>query len=247
MELRPLMEEAVRSAGRIIRENFNTDITATLKDGGKSIVTKVDGECEEVIISLLNKHTSYKILAEESGLSGTDSEYKWIIDPLDGTTNFSRGIPFFCVSLGLFKGNVPEKAAIYAPLTDELFYAEKGGGAYLNGQPLRSAPASKYVVAGFEKIMTDARIAVAVQKMSNLCSTGKSYGSTALDLAYVASGKLDCCLLAGSSLWDVAAGVLIAEESGYAVTNWKGEPWTPNQPILVCKKELHARIVDALR
>ena len=222
---------AAREAGKIILRN--TDKLDRLKIEVKAqndFVSQVDLKAEEVILETLQKaYPDHGIIAEESGKQNEGSEYQWIIDPLDGTTNFLHGFPQYAVSIGLqYKGRM-EIAVIYDPVKNELFTAARGDGAQLNGRRLRVSP---------QKGLKGALLGTGFpfkqpQHLDTYLETFKAVhpeaagirraGSAALDLAYVAAGRLDGFWEIGLNSWDMAAGVLLVREAGGIVTDFSGE------------------------
>lgn len=223
--------KAARRAGSIInRASHDVDLLKVTAKRQSDFVTEVDRAAEAAIIEVLQEaYPDYAILAEESGESG-DSEYQWIIDPLDGTTNFIHGFPQFSVSIALaHKGQVTQ-AVVYDPTRNELFTASRGRGAFLNERRIRVSKRAKFQEAligtgfpyrAFEHI--DAYMAIfreLVQKTAGL----RRPGSAALDLAYVACGRTDGFFEIGLSPWDMAAGTLLVSEAGGLVSDLAGEP-----------------------
>jgi myo-inositol-1(or 4)-monophosphatase len=225
--------DAAKTGGAFLKQNLGKVRSIERKGGEeKNLVTEIDKGSEALIIEHIRKHfPGHDILAEESGTkNAAKSDYRWIIDPLDGTTNFTHGFPVFCVSIGLEKNGHLELGVIYDPNTDELFTAERGKGAFLNGKRIRISTTEKLgsslLVTGFpyniaenphkavERFVSFLMKAQAVRRM----------GSAALDLAYVACGRFDGFWEVALHPWDMAAGVLIVEEAGGKVTNFAGGP-----------------------
>jgi myo-inositol-1(or 4)-monophosphatase len=234
--------DAARRAGTIAADRYER-IERIMPKSAHDVVTEVDTLAEELIIaSLRAAFPTDHILAEESGSTAaagpTDGatvtaaadaggdERLWIIDPLDGTVNYANGIPFFCVSIGLAIGGRPRLGVLFDPVHDEIFCAVDGGGATLNGHPVRN-PAkeqmSDMVVSLALPAYGTARRQQAIKKRVRVTRT---MGSAALSLVYVANGRFDGFVQPGGmSLWDVAAAGLIASEGGATVTDAKGGPW----------------------
>lgn len=222
---------AARAAGREISKAYGQSHTLEIETKSEhDFVTSVDKAAEHAIIATIRKsYPKHSILAEEAGvLLGEDSDYQWIIDPLDGTTNFIRGIPHFCISIALAVKGITQHAAIYDPLRDELFTASRGAGAQLNGFRTRVAPAKsldgtllatgfpfrmKHIYPDYQKVF-----ASLFEEAADI----RRAGSAALDLAYVACGRLDGYWEAGLKAWDTAAGELLVRESGGLVTDFAG-------------------------
>jgi myo-inositol-1(or 4)-monophosphatase len=221
--------KAARRAGNIInRATRNLDIVAVKEKAANDYVSDVDREAEQAIIrTLLEAYPDHSILAEESGAAGK-SEYQWIIDPLDGTTNFLHGFPQYAVSIALSHRGVVTQAVIYDPAHNDLFTATRGRGAYLNDQRVRvskriqlkaSLIGTGFPFKQFEHI--DAYFAMLRDMMKHTASVRRA-GAAALDLAYVAAGRLDGFWELGLSPWDMAAGALMITESGGLVGDLEG-------------------------
>ncbi len=241
--------KAARAAGEIQKKHYGTKINIESK-GKNGIVTQADKEAEEIILSVLSEKYNYGVVAEESGTAYNESGYYWVIDPIDGTTNYSRQIPFFCVSIALFKHDQPEAAVIYQPLSDELFYAHKNQGAYMNDkQLLRGEPEEPVLIdcnKGRGKKAKE-KYLKALEHIPDEYTDTVIFGSSALELAYLAAGRVDCFITYGDELYDVAAGILIARETGCLVSNWNGNPWTPDDPdLVVAPPKLHNELVGYL-
>ena len=221
--------KAARRAGGIInRAGRNLDVIAVREKSANDFVSEVDREAEKAIIQTLREaYPAHSILAEESGASGT-SEYQWIIDPLDGTTNFLHGFPQYAVSIALSHKGVITQAVIYDPGNNDLFTATRGAGAYLNDSRLRVSKRlqlkSALVGTGFpfkEHKHLDAYMAMLRDIMQNTAGVRRA-GSAALDLAYVAAGRLDTFWEIGLAPWDIAAGSLLITEAGGVVSDLQG-------------------------
>ena len=223
---------AARDAGKIqviaFRDRSNLQIS------NKSLgdyVTEVDKECERVILETLKTaYPDHAFLGEESGESGKkDAEYTWVIDPLDGTTNFIHGIPQFAVSIALLKNGQPLHAVVYHAMANELFTATKGKGAYLDSRRIRVSGCNSMqdalLATGFpfrEGDNYDAYIKSMKVMMEKTCGL-RRIGSAALDLCWTACGRFDGYWEKGIKIWDIAAGALIAREAGAFVTDFSGE------------------------
>ncbi|VAW61200.1 Inositol-1-monophosphatase [hydrothermal vent metagenome] len=222
---------AARDAGNIILRNIDKlDRIKIEVKAPNDFVTQVDLKAEEVILEALQKaYPDHGILAEESGRQNEDSDYQWIIDPLDGTTNFLHGFPQYAVSIGLQHKGRMEVAVVFDPIKNELFTAARGDGAQLNGRRLRVTQ---------QKGLRGALLGTGFpfkqpQHLDTYLETFKAVhpevagirraGSAALDLAYVAAGRLDGFWEIGLSAWDMAAGVLLVREAGGIVTDFSGD------------------------
>ncbi len=222
--------EAARKAGEVIVPYFQSVGLAREMKDDKSFVTKADCEAEEIIIKIIKeKFPDHSILAEESGEEKTASPYQWIIDPLDGTANFLNGIPFFAVSIGVYKNGIPEAAAVYNPVTREFFSAAKGRGAFFNGTKVvvsKQTAGEGLVTFGLSKLMADrehfTKVFVGLEKVFN---KRRHLGVTALEMSYIARGGIEATVSFGSKIWDHAAGAVILLEAGGTITDFSGAPW----------------------
>lgn len=210
-----IMINAVTKASRgLVRDFGELDNIKVSRKGSNDFLTSADLRSEKVIIQELTKvRPDYSILSEESGLQvGENKEYCWLIDPLDGTVNFVRGIPFWCISLALKRGDSVIAGVVYDPLRNECFFAEEGKGAFLNNRRLRLAPVHYLdeALVSFSGVKSSV-----VAKIFASCLSGRKVGSQAISLAYVAAGRFDAFVrLDGTNSWDTAAGTLIATEAG---------------------------------
>jgi myo-inositol-1(or 4)-monophosphatase len=224
--------DAVRQAGAIQMAGLGRAIEIR-KKGTIDLVTEIDLAVERMIRALVaTRHPDHDILAEElGGPSGPRSRYCWIVDPLDGTTNYAHGLPLFCCSVALEVDGVLEVGAIYDPTRDELFTAERGKGAYLNGVRLRVSETSTLIdsllVTGFPYAVQE-QLRELVGLFSAFVAESRAVrrlGSAALDIAYVAAGRMDGFWEQGLNAWDIAAGVLLVQEAGGRVTGLEGGPF----------------------
>lgn len=222
--------QAVLLAGDLLRKGFGTKFKVFSKSHHHDMVTEFDSAAEKAIISTVKEHfPDHAILAEESGASGNpEAPITWIIDPLDGTTNFARNLPIFCVSVAAVdkKGHAL-CGAVYQPLNGELFLAQRGHGAYLNGSRLHVSTVPKYEKAlgstGFPyDLEKKSRLIEHFATMASLGNPIRGIGSAALSLAYVAAGRFDAYWGTNLQPWDFAAGKLLVEESGGLVTGQNG-------------------------
>jgi len=222
--------KAARRAGQIIsRASLDVDLIKVTSKRTNDFVTEVDKAAEAAIIGILREaYPEHAILAEESGASG-ESEYQWIIDPLDGTTNFIHGFPHFAVSIGLAHKGVMTQAVVFDPMRNELFTASRGRGAFLNDRRLRVSKRTKFQEAllgtgfpyrVFEHI--DPYLGMFRDLMRQTAGIRRP-GAASLDLAYVAAGRLDAFWELGLAPWDMAAGTLLITEAGGLVGDLTGE------------------------
>ena len=248
---------AARSAGSIInRAALDLDVLKVASKGTNDFVTEVDQAAEEAIIStLLEAYPGHAILAEESGRQrgSKHSDYLWIIDPLDGTTNFIHGFPVYAVSIALaFRGKV-EQAVVYDPTRNDLFYASKGKGAYLNDRRLRVSKRTRLsdslIGTGFPFRKGDnfKRYLKMFEEVMQQCAGMRRPGAAALDLCYVAAGWYDGFFETGLSPWDVAAGSLMITEAGGLVGNFTGESdFLYQREVVAATPRIYGQLVQML-
>ncbi len=247
--------QTARDAGRLLAERFGRTLRITNKSE-LDLVTESDLASEKLIIDRIKTyHPRHAILAEESGVSGPahgDDEWRWIIDPLDGTTNYAHGYPCFCVSIGLEHKGRMELGVVYDPMRDEIFTAERGQGASLNGRRIEVSPvdslAGALLCTGFPYDVRER--SEFARHFANFIMNAQGVrrdGAAALDLANVACGRFDGFWEEGLKPWDVAAGSLLVEEAGGRVSKYDGSPlsiYTP--PILASNGLLHEEMMRVL-
>ena len=210
---------AARAAGQLLKENFGGvlnvnafaahDIKLELDERAQALITEI----------ILERHPEHAILGEEGTAGNQGSEFEWIVDPLDGTVNYFYGIPHFCVSVAVRRGEEILAGVVYDPMREELFATEVGQAATLNGRPIAASTREKLgdaiVSVGLAKVAQTIDLGLPVlQDLIHRVRKTRMMGSAALDLAYVASGRLDAYIEAGVSIWDVAAGVLLVRNAG---------------------------------
>jgi myo-inositol-1(or 4)-monophosphatase len=222
--------EIAREAGKVLAEELERPPAIAYK-GEFDLVTQADRRSESVIVSGLQKYfPEHAVAAEEGTGKETASEFRWHVDPLDGTTNFAHGYPCFCVSMALARRNELLLGVIYNPVYNELFTATRGEGAFLNGKRIRcskiNALKNSLLCTGFPNHDRQAHPNIHYYWDFTLRSHGvRRDGSAALDLASVASGRFDSFWEFGLKAWDTAAGVIMVEESGGKITDLKGQPY----------------------
>jgi myo-inositol-1(or 4)-monophosphatase len=237
--------KAARRAGAIInRAARDLDLLTIARKGHSDFVTEVDRAAEQAIIEILRRaFPDHAILAEESGASSGSagrSEYTWIIDPLDGTTNFIHGFPQYAVSIALRHKDLLTQAVIYDPSKNELFTATRGRGAYLNERRIRVSKraqmADALIGTGFPfRELASLEEYLAMFREITKCTAGiRRAGAAALDIAYVAAGRLDGFWEIGLSPWDMAAGALLVQEAGGLVGDFRGDPGYLESGRIVC-------------
>lgn len=221
---------AAQSAGKLVRESIGTITPDNIQNKRPfDYVTAVDKACESLIIDLIRRHyPDHEILAEESGSSLQKNSFRWIIDPLDGTTNFIHHFPHSGVSIALEQEDEIILGVVYDPYRDELFFAEKGGGAFCNGKAItvskHASPNHCLIATGFpfkEKGLIERYLSV-LSSIFMAVSGIRRTGSAALDLTYVACGRFDGFFELQLSLWDIAAASIIVREAGGKITDFEG-------------------------
>lgn len=249
---RELIESVAREAGILLRERLHEDHTVGYK-GENDLVTETDRLSEALILRRIAEvFPDHAILAEESPERHTGSDFRWIIDPLDGTTNYAHGFPFFCVSIALEVEGVVRLGAVYNPIQDEFFLAQKGAGARLNGRPMavsRTNELSRSLLGtGFPYDIRENRNNNLnyFRTMAKRAQAIRRPGSAALDLAYVAAGRFDGFWELKLSPWDTAAGWLLITEAGGIVTDLTGAPYGLSSLHLLASNGLIHREMLAL-
>jgi myo-inositol-1(or 4)-monophosphatase len=245
---------AARIAGEYQKSRFSSTLDIEMK-GDKNLVTEVDKESERLIVEhLLSRFPGHDIIAEEGNYLQSDSPCRWIIDPVDGTTNYAHGYPWFCTSIGLERKGEMIAGVIYNPIYDELFTASKGGGSYLNGNRLsvstRTPLNNSLLGTGFPyDCATDPANNFANFIAFQKCARGiRRAGAAALDLACVAAGRLDGFWELKLKAWDVAAGVLMVCEAGGMVTTFDGSAYDVfNDKIVASNGLIHDELIYMLK
>jgi myo-inositol-1(or 4)-monophosphatase len=249
------LERLARQAGAILRAGYNKEHQVNYK-GVIDLVTEMDHESEAFLLGeIQGKFPDHHIFTEESGVIEGNDEHIWFVDPLDGTVNYAHHIPIFTVSIGYALRGVLMLGVVYDPMRDEMYTAERGQGAYLNGSPVHVSEATELqkslLVTGFPYDAWDTR----QDNFANFVHFAKRsqgvrrLGSAALDLCYVAAGRFDGFWEMSLKPWDVAAGALIAEEAGARVTNVNGDPdyISPPQSVIAAAPGIHARMLQELK
>jgi myo-inositol-1(or 4)-monophosphatase len=245
--------QAVRESGAIQREWLGKDKKVELK-GEINLVTEVDRICEQRIIEIIKEaHPQHNILSEETPMPEGSSSFRWIIDPLDGTTNYAHGYPFFCTSIALELEGEIVLGVIYDPLLDELFTAQQGEGAFLNGERIAVSATERLTEAlictGFPYDLRESPVNN-LDHFNHFIMEARAIrrdGSAALDLCYVAAGRFDGFWELKLYPWDVAAGKLLVEEAGGVVTDFEGGPLDIyGQKTLASNRKIHEEMIRVL-
>jgi myo-inositol-1(or 4)-monophosphatase len=251
-----LAVEAALEAGRFLKANVGKIKTIERKGGQETnLVTEIDRKAEQIIIGRIKeKYPDHDFLGEESGSADVKSEYKWIIDPLDGTINYTHGVPVFCVSIGLEHNGEIILGVVYDPNLDELFTAEKGKGAYLNKKRIEVSKKTRLIesliVTGFPYDIRDNPDPVVAHFRNFLAEAQaiRRLGSAAIDLCYVAAGRFDGFLEGMLNPWDMAAGVLMVTEAGGKWTDFRGLPSSVyGKQMLATNTLIHDQMLAVLK
>jgi len=220
-----------KEAGEVIRNGFGENLKIEFKTGDNNLVTNIDKAAEKIILDFVKlEYPTHSIIAEESGTKQKSSDYTWVIDPLDGTTNFAHGLPIFAVSIGVQKKDKTIAGVVYDVISDKVYAAEKGSGTYVNGNKImvtkNNTLSESLVVTGFPyDIKKDLDETVKVFTQFLLKTRGvRRLGSAAMDFCYVASGVFDGFWESGLNPWDVCAGMLLVKEAGGTNSDFMGNP-----------------------
>ena len=254
-----VMVKACRKAAKILIRDFGEveKLQVSLKGPG-DFVTVSDKRVEKILIDELQRaRPNYSILSEEIGLIKKDEEFKWIIDPIDGTANFLHGIPHFGISIGLEHNKEIICGIIYDPIKNEMFFAEKGNGSYLNDQRMRVSARSKLMDCiiftggpSFKSNDEDKKLSLKeYEKFSSKIGTPlRKMGSASLDMAYVAAGRCDGFWQRNLNYWDIAAGIILVKEAGGFVTDFNGnDKYIENKNILVTNSKINEQMIEILK
>ncbi len=247
--------DAAKEAGKFLRESKGKSLKIENKSSSIDPVTQIDKQAEKIIIDTIKgRYPDHAILAEEGGESDDISEYRWIIDPLDGTVNFTHGLPIYCVSIGLeYKGAIIA-GAVYEPNVDDLYTAERGKGAFLNGKRIRVSDNDRLIdsilITGFPYDIHD-NPDNTIGRFTDFLMEAQAIrrlGSAAIDLCYIAAGYGDGFWEAFIKPWDIAAGMLLVEEAGGKVTDFDGKPiGADSQRILATNGKIHDIMLNVLK
>ena len=251
------MVKACRKASKTLIRDFGEieNLQVSLKGPG-DFVTNCDKKVEKILIDeLLKARPSYSILSEEIGEINNDDSFKWIIDPIDGTSNFLHGIPHFAISIGLEHNKEIVCGIIYDPIKDEMFTAEKGNGSYLNNQRMRVSSRSKLenciiFTGGPKRNSKDRDLALKEYNKFSLkvLVPIRKFGSAALDMAYIAAGRCDGFWQRNLNYWDIAAGIILIKEAGGFVTDFNGnDTYIENKTILATNSRINKEMIEVLK
>jgi len=245
-----------RAAKTLIRDFGEIENLQVSVKGPGDFVTASDKKVEKIIIEeLLKARPNYSILSEETGKISNDESFKWIIDPIDGTSNFLHGIPHFAISIGLEHNKEIICGIIYDPIKDEMFTAEKGNGSYLNNQRIRVSARSKLkdcliVTGGLKRNQKERDLALKeYDKFSSSVDIPvRKMGSASLDMAYVAAGRFDGMWQRNLNYWDIAAGIILIKEAGGFVTDFNGnDAYVEKKTILATNSRINKEMIEVLK
>ena len=251
------MVKACRKASKTLIRDFGEieNLQVSIKGPG-DFVTNCDKKVEKILIDeFLKARPNYSILSEEIGEINNDDSFKWIIDPIDGTSNFFHGVPHFAISVGLEYNKEIVCGIIYDPIKDEMFTAEKGNGSYLNNQRMRVSSRSKLedcmiFTGGPKREAKNKELALKeYYKFSTKILTPlRKLGSASLDMAYVAAGRCDGFWQRNLNYWDIAAGIILVKEAGGFVTDFNGEnEYIENKTILATNAKINEEMIEVLK
>jgi len=226
---------AAKEAGTLIKQGFDGSLApeSTFKQENDTlqVVTDFDAAAEKLILDQLKQaFPDHAFFSEEIGDDHIESDYRWVVDPIDGTSNYARQIPFFCISIGLTYKGEPILGVVYQPITDELFTAERGKGAFLNGKEIKVANVSELnkafitVDRGKSQYEKERFVNIVVELTKHIRSM-RMPGSGALQTCYVACGRFDAAIFNGLSFYDVAAAAIIAQEAGAQISDFSARTW----------------------
>jgi len=245
--------EAAQRAGQVIAEHYPAGRTLTSK-GGRDFVTDTDTAAEAIILDLVRaRFPDHTILSEETGGSGISRGYTWVVDPLDGTTNYAHRLPVFAVSIGVLEGGEPLIGVIRDPLREQTFVAERGRGARLNGVPVHVSQVARlgHAMIGMDWGYTDdarKQVLARLERVTPRCGVPRTLGSATLALAYVAAGWMDAYFHVTLGPWDTAAGMLLVAEAGGRCTTLEGDPYRVDLPgCLATNGLIHEELLAVMR
>jgi myo-inositol-1(or 4)-monophosphatase len=260
---RDILQEALFKGGKVLLDHLGKTTRATRKESISSVVTEADLASESAILEvLLKSNEAYNVISEEAGYVHRQSEYTWVVDPLDGTSNFAAGLPWFGVIIALFKGANPILGGMYVPVDQQLYLAEAGSGASRNGKPIsptRSTTLSEQLVSySFDFSEDPKKTSSEMQLMASLSRKVRNIRSTnsLVDFCYTADGRMGAALNQTTKIWDIAVPWLLIREGGGTVTDINGreiqfklsaDALNQNYTILACGAGLHQGILQSIQ
>jgi myo-inositol-1(or 4)-monophosphatase len=250
-------EEAARAGGKVLRGRLHdADLQVAYKDGRANIVTIADTESQRAVCGVIaGAFPDHAIIGEEGTSTGADTGHAWYVDPLDGTTNYAHGLPFFCVSVALRSHGATVAGAVFDPLHDELFSAARSEGAFVNGTPLRPSAVTRLdraLVVAQAQTVDDGEIrayAALVERLMRVAGGVRSLGSPALALCSIAAGRLEAYCEYAMDPWDILAGQLILQEAGGRLTTFSGAAHATAErtDIVATNSHIHDELINALK
>lgn len=256
------METALRKGGEVLMNYYGDTLKTEVKESISSVVTKADLAADKAILQILQRSPeTYNIITEESGFVDNNSRYTWVVDPLDGTSNFAAGLPWFGVIIALFEENLPVLGGMYLPLDGSMYKAEMGRGAMLNGKPIKtndtSDPAGVLLAYSFDFSDEPGKTRHEMECMEKLSKFVRNIRSTnaLVDYCYTADGRLGAAINQATKIWDIAAAWLIIRQAGGVVTDVKGNEikfdlsahgFERNYTIIASGANLHQKILNIL-
>lgn len=252
-EIADFIQGLAREAGRLLAEKLTRHNPVYYK-GTIDLVTEADRMSEELIVrEIARRYPDHGILSEESAAKNERAATRWIVDPLDGTTNYAHGFPFFCVSIALEQEGVVVLGAVYDPLRDEMFFGERGKGAFLNGKKIQVSSETdlsrSLLATGFPydiRVSPDNNVNF-FSAMIMKAQAIRRPGAAALDLSYLAAGRLDGFWELKLKPWDTAAGCLMVREAGGTISDLSGGQWALNSPALLASNgSIHEQMINVL-
>jgi myo-inositol-1(or 4)-monophosphatase len=258
-----ILEEALRKGGEVLLDYHGKSLQTTVKESISSVVTEADLASEKAIFEILqNTRESFNIISEEAGYTDHGSRYCWVVDPLDGTSNFAAGLPWFGVIIALFEGNSPVLGGMYLPVEERLYFAETGMGAHLNDSPIHTTGSpdlhSMLVSYSFDFSNTPGKTRSEMELLEELSKRVRNIRSTnsLVDFCYTADGRLGAAINQTTRIWDIAAAWLMITEAGGKVTDIDGEEilfdlspdsYQQNYTIIVSGEGIHQQLLKIIQ
>lgn len=257
MSYSQVAQEAAKAGGAVLKENYGKQHNIIRKEDNTP-VTQIDVDSEQAIIAVIEKtYPDHNIFSEEAGMNHKDSDYTWIIDPLDGTTNFIHGLGHFATSVALADKKSIIAGAVFDPVANELFYAEEGRGAFFNDQPIpqvKPYEALESVISIGRTTSTPDRTAQVISQVNGLVRSSRIHGSTAIDTSYTAASRFQAFIQNDCRVYDFAAGLVMCQEIGLSITDFKGNKLQPDldnpastEDIVITQENLKEVFVNALK
>jgi len=256
------MIKALHTAGKLLLDNFGSQAKISIKETDGSIVTETDIQSEKRILDILERQPEqYNIISEECGFIEAGSEYTWVIDPVDGTSNFAAGLPWFGVIMALMKGKIPVMGGMYLPLEEELYFAEKGKGAWKNEKPIRVNTSKQLkdtlLAYSFDHSNDPGKTASEMKLLAKIAASVRNIRATnsLVDFCYVADGRIGAVINQTTKIWDIAGPALIIQEAGGLVCNILKEDLTfdvssgsvlQNYSVVASGKTVHEELLSLI-